>query len=341
MFYPEPDQLDMKNEMTDVLPSEIASTSSVTCKCEDFSRPHIKSEDVAAGYYESDNGQFKTMQHAETDESKTDSSELERVVNETKDCKPFDWDIFQSLEAGLLCSEVENLLAQIMSFELEPFSSATDHLSEEMLGATFSEENLYTCSFCNFKSDQVIDFLKHSLASHAEKEPFKCDLCSYSTTDQRDLLNHNRVHAGKKPHRCNYSSCKRSDAKRHMANHAGKEPLKCDLCSYSTRTKRDLLKHKRTHIGKELHKCDLCDKSFTRRSSLNRHMGSHTGLKLSRRSKTGEKPLKCDLCSYTASKSCILFYHKLTHCKVKPFSCTFCDYKTIKPPLKVRHFVAG
>ena len=45
-----------------------------------------------------------------------------------------------------------------------------------------------------------------------------------------------------------------------------------------------------------------------------------------KRTHTGEKPFKCDLCNYATSFSSTLVTHKRTHTGEKPFKCTLCSY---------------
>ncbi|XP_064464560.1 zinc finger protein 436-like [Ornithodoros turicata] len=75
-----------------------------------------------------------------------------------------------------------------------------------------------------------------------------------------------------------------------------------------------LLSHKRTHTGERPHKCDLCAAEFSCRVLLTHHRWTHTG----------EKPYKCNLCPAEFSQGTRLLYHKRKHMGEKPYKCDLC-----------------
>ncbi|RMB96192.1 hypothetical protein DUI87_27254 [Hirundo rustica rustica] len=132
-----------------------------------------------------------------------------------------------------------------------------------------------------------------------------------------DLVVHEQLHDGEKPHRC-FGCAKsfswRCDLLRHQRIHTGERPYECGECGKRFRESSSLTKHQRIHTGEQPYKCGECGKCFTLRSSLTVHQRIHTG----------ERPYKCSECGMGFLTSSKLLEHQQTHIEEWPFRCPDC-----------------
>lgn len=153
----------------------------------------------------------------------------------------------------------------------------------------------------------------------------KCEYCG-KIVHSSYLLNHKRIHIGKKPFVCGWENCGKSFALPnylliHKRSHTGRKPFVCDWrnCGKGFNGSTDLKIHKRSHTGEKPFICNWeeCRKRFSAKRYLVCHKLTHTR----------KKTYKCDVqgCEIVFRRKRGFLKHKIIHAGENPFNCIYCS----------------
>ncbi|XP_018517069.2 LOW QUALITY PROTEIN: uncharacterized protein LOC108873386 [Lates calcarifer] len=155
-------------------------------------------------------------------------------------------------------------------------------------GSSFGNSSVSGCLTDSSFSNASSDSRSRSFPSTTERVS-SCQLCGRLFSTSRDLVVHQRSHAGERIYFCNI--CKKPFVHPHQ-----------------------LKTHQRVHTGEKPFSCAQCGKRFSQSSHIKRHMSVHTG----------EKRYSCSLCGKRFSQACSLKVHQAVHTGERPYNCTKC-----------------
>ncbi|XP_066469106.1 zinc finger protein 107-like [Tiliqua scincoides] len=200
-----------------------------------------------------------------------------------------------------------------------------------------------------YKGLTLRDVTRNSYLTRHPKMPiksslFKCQYCGKSTQTKSSLLNHERIHKGRKPYQClecgkkfsqkNYLGC-------HQRGHMRKKISKSSDSDQKITTKYSPLTHRSPHREKLPYICLKCGKCFSDSYHLKRHQKIHSGA----------KPFSCATCGKAFIQTWHLRRHekihlKETHHKQPEVNCAFSrstndHFSVEKGPVNIKPQVAS
>ncbi|XP_078689059.1 uncharacterized protein LOC144920621 [Branchiostoma floridae x Branchiostoma belcheri] len=174
------------------------------------------------------------------------------------------------------------------------------------LGEKGDSKQQHCCDECPFKSAYKASLRRHLETFHNR---YLCSRCSETFVTSKDCTAHQREVHG---------------TTRRRTGHV------CSDCDAQFSTEEDLNVHRREmrHMLYWGSTCVFCGKTVSKGPCLKGHIQAvHLG----------EKPHKCQHCSYSTAWATDLRMHVKRHLNIKPFKCPECDYTAVRMVAVKRH----
>ena len=184
----------------------------------------------------------------------------------------------------------------------------------------------FICENCGkgfFSKNEV----KIHMRVHTGETPYACAYCPARFTQISALQRHQFRHTGVKTHKCLTclkKFCTKDELNSHSAVHSTIKKFVCSICNALFKFKNNLRKHVRSHSEDYKFICNYCGRNFSMKGNLKLHIerlhSSKSGycdicvknvsnMEVHMWKHTGERPLKCDLCSSSFSDQNSLARH--------------------------------
>ncbi|XP_015455073.1 B-cell lymphoma/leukemia 11B [Pteropus alecto] len=103
----------------------------------------------------------------------------------------------------------------------------------------------------------------------------------------------------------------------------------CEFCGKTFKFQSNLIVHRRSHTGEKPYKCQLCDHACSQASKLKRHMKTS--------SKEGRRSDTCEYCGKVFKNCSNLTVHRRSHTGERPYKCELCNYACAQSSKLTRH----
>ena len=228
--------VDIKEEMTDDQPVNTTSSwsSSVcNCKCKGNDRSNnLEAEAVLCNRFEAGS------EHSNQVSEVAKMEDVKMFCDVLAKAEPLDYKELQCDNCNLSLTPLNVRPAKRKSSSIDTESDYGIQAETLSIGET-------TLSGIKHK-------LKKQKRTHTGEKPYSCSLCDYKSNQSSNLTSHKQTHTAEKPYSCSlcdYKSKTSSTLACHKRTHTGEKPYSCSLCDYKSSHSKSLTIHKLTHSG--------------------------------------------------------------------------------------------
>ncbi|CAH2089995.1 unnamed protein product [Euphydryas editha] len=212
-------------------------------------------------------------------------------------------------------------------------------------------ERKFICEICG-KGFFSKNDIKIHMRVHTGDTPYACAECPARFTQINSLQRHQVRHTGERPYPCALCHKRffsKEELKKHYVSHTNTKKYTCPTCNTLFKYKNNLRKHIKIHSEMDKFICNYCGRTFSMKGNLTVHIkrlhSSKSGycsiclkdvpnIEMHTWKHTGERPLKCDLCTSSfAERKALVRHVNFKHKYTDKYKCTI-NGCTVKFPSK-------